>query len=761
MGETTKPMLIARLIDFSVGRGAVAILMVVAALLLRPDAAAAAQAPEIAKSPYAEVVLLTDRNALAPGERFTLALKQKLAPRWHSYWRNPGAIGLPTTIEWTAPDGLEFGEILWPTPSRAKVGRYVNFGYEDEAILLVEARLSKDWPLGKAVSLTADAAWLVCEDRCYPESQKFSLTLPVAKSPQTDFRAALEVARGRAALPPDIGAAARYRVDGERLLLEIDAPHFARPGVEDLFFFPENSAVVEPSEPQIAAMRKEGASLSLPLKVSEKGPAAFEPPLRGVLAAWDRSGAKPVRLAIAVTASQSAAVTAPPGSDAGVGSEKAGAADPSAGDDAGAPRAVSAGREAGLGLGLSASVGAAALLAFLGGLILNLMPCVFPVLALKAMSLARAADQGGPQAQRDGLAHGLAYGAGVMASFLAFAAALLALRSAGVAAGWGFQLQNPAIVAVLAYLLIAVGLNFSGAFEVSGSFSGLGQSLTEKGGRVGDFFTGVLAALVAAPCTAPFMGAALGYAVTQSAGAALVVFAALGLGFAAPIVALSASPAAGRLLPRPGPWMVRFRRILAFPLYLAAAWLFWVLGNQVGGDALFAALVGAVLLAFALWMLGEGFPQSRPAKTAAAIAAALALFGSAYALSPSFNPPARTAAGAVGDGVALAYDEDRLAALRAENKTVFVNVTADWCISCKVNEAGVLSGERFESMLRRADAAYVKGDWTLRDEKVTDFLAQFGRIGVPLYVVYPRGGEPIVLPQILTEGLLEEALGLR
>ncbi|MEL6318678.1 MAG: thioredoxin family protein, partial [Pseudomonadota bacterium] len=410
----------------------------------------------------------------------------------------------------------------------------------------------------------------------------------------------------------------------------------------------------------------------------------------------------------------------------------------------------------------AAGVALAALFAFAGGLILNLMPCVFPVLALKAVSLAKHGDAD----PRERTAQGLAYGAGVLASFLAFAAALLALKAAGASVGWGFQLQSPLVVAALAYILFAVGLNLSGVFEMPSSYAGVGGSLAARDGATGSFFTGVLAAVVASPCTAPFMGAALGYALTQSPATTIAVFAALALGFAAPIMLLSASPALARMLPKPGAWMERFRQALAFPMYAAAAWLLWVLGGQVGVDALFAALIGLVLVALAAWALGVGKPASVAGRRVAGAVAVAALIGALFALTPAIEDdgaaPARAAQSAADGGTGAPsqpYSPDGLAALQAEGRPVFLNVTADWCISCKVNERLVLGGESFRSALEGADAVYVKGDWTRRDDEITALLERFGRVGVPLYVVYPADGSaPEVLPQILTGDIVQGAL---
>ncbi|HVF34498.1 MAG TPA: thioredoxin family protein, partial [Candidatus Saccharimonadia bacterium] len=352
---------------------------------------------------------------------------------------------------------------------------------------------------------------------------------------------------------------------------------------------------------------------------------------------------------------------------------------------------------------------------------------------------------------------GFAYLAGVVASFVALAIALLALRASGAALGWGFQLQSPWVVATLALVMVATGLSLSGVWAPSGAWTGAGQSLAARGGARGAVVTGVLAVGVASPCTAPFMGPALGYAVTQSAAVALLVFATLGVGLAAPLVVLSFAPALARRLPRPGAWMDTLKQVLAFPMYLAALWLFWVLGRQAGVDAMAQALLAALALGFAAWRLGRP-ATTRTARAVRALAIAAGLVACVVAVA-SIEPRAPGAASTAQDGTHEPWTGARLATLRADGRPVFVNMTAAWCITCLANERVALSTDAVRDAFAHHDVAYLKGDWTQRDDAITAYLAQFGRNGVPLYVLYPRGGgEPRVLPQMLTPGLVLEAL---
>ncbi len=390
----------------------------------------------------------------------------------------------------------------------------------------------------------------------------------------------------------------------------------------------------------------------------------------------------------------------------------------------------------------------ALLLALGGGLILNLMPCVLPVLSLKALSLADS----GHRAR----SHALWYTAGVMLSFLLIGALALGLRAAGQALGWGFQLQQPLVVGLLAYVMFAVGLSLSGVFSVGLGLAGTGANLTRQSGPAGDFFTGVLAVVIASPCTAPFMGAALAFAFTASPWTALLVFAALGLGLALPFLLIGFVPALANRLPRPGVWMVTLKQFLAFPMYLTAIWLLWVLGNQRGVDALALALIGMALLALGLWWFERLRLRQAPLqRTLAVLVIALSL----APLVMAHRLPPKALAAAAHAGNSVPYSAEALAALRAEGRVVFVDMTADWCVTCKANESAVLDREPFRAAMTLANAVLMRGDWTNVDPAITAFLEQHRAVGVPLYVVYPNdGGEGEVLPTVLTQSIVEDAL---
>ncbi len=392
----------------------------------------------------------------------------------------------------------------------------------------------------------------------------------------------------------------------------------------------------------------------------------------------------------------------------------------------------------------------ALLFAFLGGIVLNLMPCVLPVLSFKMIGLAQSGES-----LAKARSHALWYTAGVLVSFAAIGLLVIALRSAGQALGWGFQLQQPGFVAILIYVLLAVGLSLSGVFTIGASLAGTGQGLASRSGPAGDFFTGVLACVVASPCTAPFMGPALAFAFASSSIVALLIFLALGLGLALPFLLVGFVPALASRLPKPGAWMETFKQVLAFPMYLTAVWLVWVLGKQRGVDAIGLVLAGAVVLALALWWFERSRFGGKPLARVFAVAVLIASLVPIWMIA-KLDPPSKSA---VESGTAIAYSKDKLAALRADGRTVFVNMTADWCVTCKANEKSVLGTEHFENLLAQANAVYMKGDWTNVDPEITAFLQAHGAVGVPLYVVFSGNeGNGKVLPTVLTSGIVEGAL---
>ncbi len=668
--------------------------------------------------------LVSASQGIAPGQTINIALRQDIQKGWHTYWRNAGDSGEATQAKWNLPQGWRASDFTWPTPHRLPVGPLVNYGYMGEVLLPVTLTAPANATPGRSVTITADAVFLVCEEICVPEDATLTLTLPVIAAPAgADPRWGPAIARVLAEAPKPAGLAASFRKDASGLKLAITGGPLKNADLAGAYFFPFASTVIDHAKSQAIERGPDGLTLTITPGYDFQGPS---PPtaLAGVLALNGRAyeiAARPGDL--------------PPGAS-GLGPPPAAA--PTGGAD----------------LGLAT----AALFALLGGLILNLMPCVFPVLAMKAASLAGHGGGAHAEARRQGLA----FGAGVLVTFLALAGLLIALRAAGAQLGWGFQLQDPPVVAALALLMLAIGLNLSGVFEFGSALQGLGSGLAGRGGSAGAFFTGALAVVVAAPCTAPFMGSALGWALTQPPAAALVVFAALGVGFAAPFIAVAFAPALLDRLPRPGPWMETFKNLLAFPMYGTAAWLAWVLTQQAGADALARVLAAGVVLALAAWL--GGLAQRRMIRgqkavvplVAATLLTVLAVFA---VIAAPYGPAQAAPSAAAADFPYEPYSPERLAQLRAEGRPVFVNYTAAWCVSCQVNERVALATRGVSDALKSGGVAYLKADWTQRDAQIAAELARFGRAGVPLYLVYGAdGGEPAILPAILTEGLVVKAL---
>ena len=668
-----------------------------------------------------EAELHSARAAIAPGERFTIVLRQAIREHWHTYWRNPGDSGEPTQLSWALPRGYQAGPIQWPAPEAIPFDILVNYGYSGEVLFPVEMTAPATARVGQRVTLTAEAYWLVCSDICIPEEAALTLTLPVAAQGRDDPQWAPRIAAALADLPRrDPGIDARITA-GPLARLSVALRGTAE--MRNPRFFPFDRDVMRAAAAQSPRVGEAGVSFSL-----TPGPAnnLGQAPLQGVVTYEARAGAAWVRRGVEIAAQPGAFIA---GTDAGAAALS---------DDY--PLAALEGAVRLEAPAMSAPALIAVLgLAFLGGLILNIMPCVLPVLSVKALSLAG----GGGRARR----HGLLYAAGVLSTFLALAGALIALRGAGQAVGWGFQLQAPWVTGGLALLFFAIGLNLLGVFTLGGGMQNAGGALTSRGGDAGAFFTGALAVVAATPCTAPFMAGAIGAALTQSAGVTLLIFAALALGFALPLTALSFAPALQRLIPKPGAWMERAKNVLAFPMFAAAVWLAWVLAEQAGPGGVLALLSLAAALAFALFV-------GRWGKVWLAIGVAALMLTAAASWRPLFGVEVQAVL------ASEPWSAARVEALRAEGRPVFVNFTAAWCVTCKLNEATSLGAPRVARAFADANVAYLKADWTNRDEAIATALAAHGRAGVPLYLYYPsNGGEPVVLPQILSEALILETLG--
>jgi thiol:disulfide interchange protein len=673
--------------------------------------------------------LISEVRSISPGASFRVALEFDIREGWHTYWRNPGDSGKATTLTWNLPPGFSAGPIVWTEPHRFDLPPLVNYGYAGHAMHIVRIDAPKDLRPGTNVALRASASWLVCSDVCIPESANLQLNMPVSAAPGAiDTAHAAQFAAADRETPVPAPAAVSARLTGGHLVLTLGKDWGDRIAhIQSLEFFPYDETSIEYAAPQ--TMTRKADALEFTLKAADPAPA--KGPVSGLLVATMQDGAASTKVPMEISADVVAAAPA-----------------------AMAPAAP--GAPPGIALLL--------LFAIAGGLILNLMPCVFPVLSIKAIGLVEQARKD-PAAVR---AKGLMFAAGVIISMLALAAALLALRSGGEQIGWGFQLQSPLFVTLMVYLLLAVGLNLSGVFEVGGGLAGVGDTLTQGNGYRASFFTGVLTTLVATPCTAPFMAAAVGAALTQPAYVALGIFAALGLGLALPYLLLSFAPGLRGVLPKPGAWMDTLKQIFAFPMYASAAWLLWVLAQQ-SSMGLAVAFAGSIMVAFAAWALQKsrsGTGTGQRIALAAAILAAIAALALPVQQARTSAPTHQASAQPSGHALAVdeawqPYDSARVAELAASGKPVLVNFTASWCLTCLFNERTAFQDASVQALFRAKGVTLIKGDWTNSDPLITAALASFGRAGVPLYVLYnatPGSSQPAVLPQLLTAGIVSDAL---
>ncbi len=701
------------------------------ALTLAAPTAFAVTSPTVATD-NVKAQLVSEVRSVGPGQVFWVALTLDIRDGWHTYWRNPGDSGEATQLAWQLPAGFSAGEIVWTTPHRFDIAPLVNYGYAKHAAHLVQITAPKDLKAGAPLALNAKASWLVCSDVCIPEDTNLQLTLPAsAQAGGVDPAAAALFTEARSELPSAQPAATTARIAGDQLIVKLGQEWGATLSqIKSLAFFPYGEGGIEYAAPQTLSRTPDAVELSMKL--------GYQPPkdgdIRGVLVVTEQNGTQTDIVPIEITAPLSGAAEA-----------KAG---PHFAPAHAEPEAVH-------------SLPVLMLLAILGGLILNLMPCVFPVLSIKAINVVEQAKKD-PAAVR---VKGLVFAAGVISSMLCLAAVLLALRAGGEEIGWGFQLQSPLFVTLMIYLLLAVGLNLSGVFEVGGGLAGVGDGLTQGDGLSASFFTGVLTTLVATPCTAPFMAAAVGAALTQSVLNALCIFAALGFGLALPYVLLSFAPWMRRVLPKPGAWMDTLKQVFAFPIYASAAWLLWVLSHETSSFGLGAALAGTVLIGLAAWAYQKSSSSSGAGKVTVLATAVVSVLIAVvlpvrFADSASAATRASTQSASESGDEWLPYSAAKVAELTAAGKPLLVNFTASWCLTCLVNERNAFSDSAVQDIFRNKKVILMKGDWTNRDPTITHALSQFNRAGVPLYVVYngkQGSSEPVVLPQILTAGVVRDA----
>jgi len=673
---------------------------------------------EIVRSGQVSAQLLTDVSSVQPGLEFLLGVQLSMQPGWHTYWRNPGDSGAPIKLSWQVPEGIAIDQIGWPIPERIAYGPLTNLGYHDKVVIPFKVVVGQSFD-GSQLTLRLNGKWLVCADICIPESAAVALTLPGSPvvSPDRAVKRLLESVVNE--LPRAIEGISSARLVDHQLTINVHFPGLHQADVERLDFLPYAENLLDLNTPVNVTYTDLGARLEMKIQNG-----ATSSDLSGLVLYSEIVAGERLQSAFEINPSFQT-----PGVDQ---------------------------------LGLLAAL----LLAFAGGLILNLMPCVFPVLSIKLLSLIDGVEKQAFQIRT----HGWLYTVGVLVSFLVMAVVLLILRAGGDQIGWGFQLQSPVVVALLFYLFCLIGLNLSGFYEFGTRLQNLGSVWPDAKGGTGAFGAGVLASVVAAPCTAPFMGVALGYAIVQPWWLALAVFAALGLGMAAPILVLCHVPSMLEKLPKPGQWMVRFKEALAFPMYAAALWLLWVLVQQTGTVGLGLAGTGLLLIVFAIWLWPNNFSSAKSMQgswqSVIRLVCVSCILLSLYAVWTLQSNSVVAASGQAGSDSeankpgpsAIPFSPSALST--AVNKgMVFVNFTAAWCITCKVNDGLAIDTEITRDLFEAYSVTYMKADWTNEDPAITRALADYERLGVPLYLLFPQGAQRAeVLPQILTQNKLLEAV---
>jgi len=637
--------------------------------------------------------LVSETDGLNPGNPGTLGFYVKLAPHWHTYWVNPGDSGTALRLSFKNSPGVRVKQVHMPVPERIMTGPLISFAYSNEVLFLIDVETSTDMKLGTSAAFEADVEWLICEDVCIPAFDTVKLSLPL--KPLAEIRPSAEFAlfqKTRAALPVPKSPYPKMVDRGDTLELEVG--EFS--GRQFIEFFPFKNSGANNAKPK--------AISESPLILSfAKGSVAREKEERvGVLVSKDRAGN----------------IEAWQFGDGGWSFDES----------------IEVPKQ---------DIWWMILSAFLGGLILNLMPCVFPVLSIKLLSLLKHADAHPEVVRRENFA----YVAGVLVSFLAIAGALIGVRAAGAFVGWGFQLQSPLFLAAMIWLFFALSLNLAGFFEIDFLDAGIGGRFTRLGGMTGSFFTGVLAVIVASPCTAPFMGVALGFGLTQSTATLVLIFLSLGLGLAFPYLVFALFPKMIRIMPRPGAWMNTLKKIMAVPLIMTTVWLIWVLAQVLGDAGVICVLVGCVYIAMWVLLKRKIFRFLFPfivALNAFALGVIEKRAESRHAAKLSLPSDWRP----FKEGMPELKDE-----------RVLIDMTADWCLTCKVNERLVLDTPEVMALLKEKKVTLIKGDWTQRNEEITRFLARYDRVGVPFYVLYsPQHPQGQVLPEVLSKSTFIELI---
>ena len=723
----------------------------IAATLISTRAGAQNHTSSVVTTPQVRAELLAHApDGVGPGKTVWLGLQLTHQPQWHTYWKNAGDSGLPTALQWTLPAGLTAGDIAWPLPHKIPIGNLANYGYEGTVLLPVPLTLGPDFKppaLTSEIEIRLQASWLVCRRECIPEEGSFALKLPLRGS--TALHSAAFTAAMAAAPRPLMGPTGGIlpepgaRLDGQSLVLTVASLPAALRG-KPLELFIETPEIIETAATPAQSWAGAVWTARVPLSAQRSSSPDRLPWLLVATQDGSRVG---YQLTTAVAGSWPVAA---PNAAAAAASSASLSPALDAALQANAARVAATPQT-------SLSLWAALAGALLGGLLLNLMPCVFPVLAIKLLGFASQGQN--RRAQRNS---GLAYSAGVLTSFVALGALMLALRGAGEQLGWGFQLQSPAVVAALALLFALLGLNLAGLFEFGQFLPSRISTLEARHPALNSALSGLLAVAVASPCTAPFMGASLGLALGLPSWQALLVFAAMGTGMALPFLAASLSPALARKMPRPGPWMNTLRQALAFPMFATVVWLVWVLGQQSGIDGAAALLALLLVVSLLLWALG----RSGAGRVSLVWLATALLCAMLWALGPLMLkslPPAsvlaeRAGAAQTEPGQWQAWTPQLAQQTLAQGRPVFIDFTAAWCVTCQYNKQTTLANAQVLADLQARQVLLLRADWTRRDPAITQALAELGRSGVPVYALYAPGKPPQLLPEVLSVAALKAAL---
>jgi len=633
--------------------------------------------------------MLTESNSMNPGDELLVGFKFTLNPGWHTYWENPGDAGEGASINWNLPNDVNASKILWPGPERIPVDPLMTFGYEEEVVLLTKIYTSETTTI--PVTLNAQVRWYTCKEICIPQEAEVSIPINLGNKTPSTSKGLLDQTLKQ--MPVQFNGTYRVQELDDSYVLQGEFENVDQ--YDSMYFFPKDYGLTNYTENQLYEINKDSFSLQIKASEIEIENKSFE----GVVAVSKNEEITFIEINYPLETKDTS-------------------------------------QEFNI-LTLIA-------FAFLGGLILNVMPCVFPILSIKIL---RFVEQSRDSTYKT-LQQGLLFSLGVITSFLTIAALLITLKSGGESIGWGYQLQSPIVVSLLFYLFVVLGFIFMSNIVLGSSLARLSSISLNKSDSLESFLTGVLAVIVASPCTAPFMGSAIGFALLQPSFYSILIFLGLGIGFSLPYLILSAKPSLLSFLPKPGQWMETFKQFMAFPMWASALWLLWVLSNQVNNQEVIQVLLGALLITTGLWLIEKNNSEKDWVRWLMRLPFLLLFIFSLWLIPTSYSdldePKQKQ----------LAYTPQLLEDLREKNSLVFLNFTADWCITCKVNEAVALKTSKVSKLLADKNITYIEADWTRKDPIISSALEKYGRTGLPLYLLFPSRGDPLILPEILTEDIL-------